>query len=191
MAPLSPYGSADFDARQFRTAMGQFCTGVTIVTTLDGDDRPVGFACQSFAALSLDPPLVLFCPMKTSRSWPVIAERNVFCVNVLAHRQQEVSAQFGAPGEDKFSGVAWDPSPLGLPVIRHGLTWVECTVEHVLDGGDHYIVVGRATTLGEVLQDKPLLFYRGGYLSAEHPRVTPAQQELAEFLTWAGGDEWL
>ncbi|GAC57993.1 putative oxidoreductase [Gordonia hirsuta DSM 44140 = NBRC 16056] len=191
MAPLSPYGSADFDSRQFRTAMGQFCTGVTIITTLDGDEAPVGFACQSFTALSLDPPLVLFCPMKSSRTWPVIAERGAFCVNVLANRQQSVSAKFGAPGQDKFAGVDWDASPLGLPVIRHCLTWVECTVENIFDGGDHHIVVGRAQTLGEVLQDKPLLFYRGGYLSTEHPRVTPAQEALSDFLTWNGGDEWL
>ncbi|MEZ5211069.1 MULTISPECIES: 3-hydroxy-9,10-secoandrosta-1,3,5(10)-triene-9,17-dione monooxygenase reductase subunit [unclassified Gordonia (in: high G+C Gram-positive bacteria)] len=190
MAPLSPYGTADFDSRQFRTAMGQFCTGVTIITTMR-DDVPVGFACQSFAALSLDPPLVIFCPMKTSRTWPLIEARGAFCVNVLAHRQQEVSAKFGAPGEDKFAGVQWDASPLGLPVIRHCLTWVECTIENVLDGGDHCIVVGRAQTLGEVLQDKPLLFYRGGYLSTERPRVTPAQEHLDDFLTWTGGDEWL
>ena len=64
----SPYGTADFTSRQFRTAMGQFCTGVTVISTTNSDGDPVGFACQSFAALSLDPPLVLFCPMKTSRS---------------------------------------------------------------------------------------------------------------------------
>jgi 3-hydroxy-9,10-secoandrosta-1,3,5(10)-triene-9,17-dione monooxygenase reductase component len=196
VTPQSPYGTSEFDSRQFRTAMGQFCTGVTIITSTvtpddGGADRPVGFACQSFAALSLDPPLVIFCPMKTSRSWPAIEERGSFVVNVLANHQQPISAKFGAPGDDKFAGVAWDPSPLGLPVLRHSLTWVECTVDNVLDGGDHYIVVGRAQTLGEVLQDKPLLFYRGGYLSTEHPRVTPAQEQLNDFITWLGGDEWL
>ncbi len=61
-------GTTDFDPRQFRTAMGQFCTGVTVITTLDAEGSPAGFACQSFAALSLDPPLVLFCPQKTSRA---------------------------------------------------------------------------------------------------------------------------
>ncbi|WHU47882.1 flavin reductase family protein [Gordonia sp. L191] len=191
MSTHTPYGSADFDSRQFRTAMGQFCTGVTVISTLTADDQPAGFACQSFAALSLDPPLVLFCPQKTSRTWSVIEQRGAFCVNVLSNRQQDVSANFGAPREDKFSGVVWDPSPAGLPVIRHCLTWAECTIEQVADGGDHHIVIGRARTLGEVLQDKPLLFYRGGYLSTEHPRVTPAQAELENFLTWTGGDTWL
>lgn len=191
MTPQSPYGTDEFDSRQFRTAMGQFCTGVTVISTLDADDKPVGFACQSFAALSLDPPLVIFCPQKTSRTWPVIEERGAFVVNILSNRQQRVSATFGAPGEDKFAKIAWDPSPAGMPVIRDSLTWVECTVESVTDGGDHYVVIGRAKILGEVLQDKPLLFYRGGYLSTEHPRVTPVQEELENFITWNGGDTWL
>lgn len=191
MTPHSPYGTQEFDSRQFRTAMGQFCTGVTVITSLDDDGGPVGFACQSFSALSLDPPLVLFCPQKTSRTWPVIEARGKFCVNVLSNRQQDVSATFGAPGSDKFKSIRWDASPDGLPVLRNNLTWVECAVETVVDGGDHWIVVGRALTLGEVLQDKPLLFYRGGYLSTEHPRVTPVQAELENFLTWNGGDTWL
>lgn len=186
-----PRGTDDFDGRQFRTAMGQFCTGVTVITTVTPDDVPVGFACQSFAALSLDPPLVLFCPMKTSRSWKVIEQSKKFCVNVLSNNQQHVSAAFGAPGEDKFAGIEWDRSPLDLPVIKHSLSWVDCTLDRVDDGGDHFIAVGRVQTLGEVLQDKPLLFYRGGYLSTEHPHVTPAQAELENFLTWTGGDTWL
>ena len=68
---------------------------------------------------------------------------------------------------------------------------MECEVRDVVDGGDHFIVIGRVLTLGDVLQDKPLLFYRGGYLSTEHPRVTPAEAELDNFLTWTGGDTWL
>ena len=127
-----PFGSGDFDSRQFRTAMGQFCTGVTVITTLDADEKPVGFACQSFTALSLDPPLVVFCPMKTSRSWPVIETAGKFVVNVLSNRQQEVSSTFGAPGDDKFKSIEWDRSPLGLPVLRHSLTWVECEIEMTL-----------------------------------------------------------
>ncbi|WP_132993055.1 3-hydroxy-9,10-secoandrosta-1,3,5(10)-triene-9,17-dione monooxygenase reductase subunit [Gordonia zhaorongruii] len=191
MAPLSPYGTEEFDSRQFRTAMGQFCTGVAVITTVTDEGNPVGFACQSFACLSLDPPLVVFCPMKTSRTWPLIEQSGTFVVNILSNKQQDVSAVFGAPGDDKFSKVDWDPSPGGAPVIRHSLTWAECSVEAVNDGGDHHVVIGRAKVLGEVLQDKPLLFYRGGYLSTEHPRVTPAAEALDYFVTWNGGDTWL
>jgi 3-hydroxy-9,10-secoandrosta-1,3,5(10)-triene-9,17-dione monooxygenase reductase component len=82
------------DPRQFRTVLGQFCTGITIITTVD-DGGPVGFACQSFAALSLDPPLVLFCPTKGSRSWAAIERTGKFAVNVLAEEQQAVCARFG------------------------------------------------------------------------------------------------
>ncbi|MDV3208931.1 MAG: flavin reductase family protein, partial [Rhodococcus ruber] len=76
-------GDVTIDPRTFRTVLGQFCTGVTIITTVDAGE-PVGFACQSFAALSLDPPLVLFCPTKMSRSWTAIERSGRFCVNVLA-----------------------------------------------------------------------------------------------------------
>ena len=76
-------------------------------------------------------------------------------------------------------------------MIRHALTWVECEIDRVVDGGDHHIVIGRATTLGEYCRTKPLLFYRGGYLSTGHPRVTPAQAEARRLLTWTGGDTWL
>ncbi len=112
-------------------------------------------------------------------------------MNILSNHQQDVSATFGAPGTDKFAHIDWDRSPGGLPVIRHCITWAQCDIERVDDGGDHFIVIGRVTVLGEMLQDKPLLFYRGGYLSTEHPRVTPAQAELENFLTWTGGDTWL
>lgn len=99
------------DPRQFRTVLGQFCTGITIITTVD-DGEPVGFACQSFAALSLDPPLVLFCPTKGSRSWAAIERTGKFAVNVLAEEQQAVCARFGSREPDKFAGIDWTPSPL-------------------------------------------------------------------------------
>jgi 3-hydroxy-9,10-secoandrosta-1,3,5(10)-triene-9,17-dione monooxygenase reductase component len=71
------------DPREFRRALGQFATGITIITTMH-DEVPIGFACQSFAALSLDPPLVLFCPTKMSRSWQAIEASGRFCVNILS-----------------------------------------------------------------------------------------------------------
>jgi len=107
---------AEIDPRQFRNVLGQFCTGVTIITTTD-DGAPVGFACQSFAALSLEPPLVLFCPTKASRSWAAIERAGRFCVNVLAEEQQDTCARFGSREPDKFAGIDWAPSPLGSPIL--------------------------------------------------------------------------
>jgi 3-hydroxy-9,10-secoandrosta-1,3,5(10)-triene-9,17-dione monooxygenase reductase component len=87
--------SAEIDPRTFRHVLGQFCTGITIITTVH-EDTPIGFACQSFAALSLEPPLVLFCPTKLSRSWAAIEASGKFCVNVLHEKQKHVSARFGS-----------------------------------------------------------------------------------------------
>ena len=118
---------AEIDPRQFRTVLGQFCTGVTIITTID-DDAPVGFACQSFAALSLDPPLVLFCPTKASRSWAAIERSGRFAVNVLAEEQQSTCARFGSREPDKFAGIDWTPSPLGAPILPVSLAHFDCRV---------------------------------------------------------------
>src|SRR5581483_9036169 len=110
------------DARAFRHALGHFCTGVTVVAAVGSDGEPVGFACQSFAALSLDPPLILFCPGKTSRTWPEIERARSFCVNVLSHDQRDVSMVFGRAGSDKFAAVDWFPAPSGAPVLNGTLT---------------------------------------------------------------------
>ncbi|MGN6606342.1 MAG: 3-hydroxy-9,10-secoandrosta-1,3,5(10)-triene-9,17-dione monooxygenase reductase subunit [Jatrophihabitans sp.] len=179
---------AGIDASAYRKALGHFCTGVTVIAA-QGPDEPVGFACQSFAALSLDPPLVLFCPGKTARTWPVIEAAGAFSVNVLAHDQQQVSAVFGRAGADKFSSVGWSPAPSGAPVLDGVLTWIDCTVEQVLDGGDHHIVVGRVTALGEPMDDhRPLLFFRGAYTATEEPEPTPGIMD--NLITWSRQDDW-
>jgi 3-hydroxy-9,10-secoandrosta-1,3,5(10)-triene-9,17-dione monooxygenase reductase component len=171
------------DPGRFRHALGQFCTGVTVVTAIAPDGEPVGFACQSFAALSLDPPLVLFCPGKASRTWPLIEAAGSFCVNVLAHEQRDVSMVFGKAGEDKFAAVDWTPAPSGAPALHGVLGWVDCTVESVVDGGDHHIVVGRVTMLSEPASGRPLLFYRGGYAVTEQAEPTPGV--LDNLITWS------
>ncbi|MCP2254696.1 3-hydroxy-9,10-secoandrosta-1,3,5(10)-triene-9,17-dione monooxygenase reductase component [Prauserella aidingensis] len=158
---------ADTDVpARFRSVLGHFCTGVAIVTACE-DGEPVGFACQSFTALSLDPPLVLFCPARTSGTWPVIERVGRFAVNVLAGEQQNVSAVFGSRGEDKFASVSWTRAPSGSPLLDGALTWVDCAVEAVHEAGDHYVVIGRVTGLGETSGRRPLLFYRGGYTVTE------------------------
>jgi 3-hydroxy-9,10-secoandrosta-1,3,5(10)-triene-9,17-dione monooxygenase reductase component len=167
--------------------MGSFATGVTVVTALDGA-TPVGFACQAFAALSLDPPLVLFCPGRTSATWPVIERAGRFCANVLADGQQELARRFGISGADKFAGVPWSPSPSG-PVLDGALTWVECAVEAVHEAGDHYLVTGRVTALGPCRAGRPLLFYRGRYASAD-PGQGPAEV-VDTLLAWPRHADWM
>ncbi|EME54120.1 3-hydroxy-9,10-secoandrosta-1,3,5(10)-triene-9,17-dione monooxygenase reductase subunit [Amycolatopsis decaplanina] len=184
MTPVTDLGS-DIDPARFRTVLGHFCTGVAVVTGHDGR-APVGFACQSFAALSLDPPLVLFCPAKTSRTWAVLAESGRFAVNVLSEDQQDVSAVFGSRGADKFASIDWTPAPSGSPLLTGALTWIDCTLEAVHEAGDHYVVVGRVTALGEPSDDRPLLFHRGRYTVTE-----PVTDALAALMPWPRPDDWL
>ena len=176
------------DATAFRKALGHFCTGVTVVTAMN-DAEPVGFACQSFAALSLDPPLVLFCPGRTSRTWPLIERHGHFCVNVLGHGQRDVSTVFGRAGADKFATVPWTPAPSGSPILAGVLTWLDCAIETVHDGGDHHVVIGRVTTLGEQRGERPLLFYRGAYTVTEPAEPTPGI--LDNLITWSRHDDWI
>jgi len=172
----------------FRHVLGHFCTGVTVVTALDRA-TPVGFASQSFAALSLDPPLVLFCPGKSSRTWPVIERAGCFCVNVLSHAQRGISTVFGRAGTDKFAATRWEHAPSGAPRLHGVLTWIDCAVETVHDAGDHYVVIGRVTTLGDARDERPLLFFRGNYTATEPPEPTPGI--LDNLITWSRPDDWI
>jgi 3-hydroxy-9,10-secoandrosta-1,3,5(10)-triene-9,17-dione monooxygenase reductase component len=182
------------DPRTFRHVLGQFCTGITIITTVN-ESLPIGFACQSFAALSLDPPLVLFCPTKVSRSWQAIEASGHFCVNVLTEKQKHISARFGSKEPDKFSGIDWLPGELGSPIIAGSLAHIECTVASVHDGGDHFVVFGSVHSLSEVpkVKPRPLLFYRGEYTGIEPDKNSPAQwrDDLEAFITATTPDTWL
>jgi 3-hydroxy-9,10-secoandrosta-1,3,5(10)-triene-9,17-dione monooxygenase reductase component len=149
-------------SRRFRDVLGRFCTGVTVVTSMS-DDQPVGMTCQSFTSVSLDPPLVLFCPAKTSRAWPLMQRAGYFCVNLLSHDQLELSNGFASKGADKFHGVTWRPSATGAPLLDGVLGWVDCTVYAVHEAGDHYVVIGRVMDLGVEEAPHPLLFYKGQY----------------------------
>ncbi|MEZ5560316.1 MAG: flavin reductase family protein [Pseudomonadales bacterium] len=155
--------SADFDARAFRSAMGQFCTGVVIATgCLEG--QPAGFAAQSFTSLSLEPPLVALAPAKTSTSWPKLRDSGSFCINVLAAHQKGICDVFAQTGIDKFTEFAWHPGVTGSPVLEGVIAYVDCDLEAEHDAGDHTIAVGRVRDLQILNADSPpLLFFRGGY----------------------------
>jgi len=146
----------------FRATLGHFCSGITIVTAA-GDDGPAGLTCQSFASLSLDPPLILICPGLSSSSWPKVEVTGAFCVNVLAENQEELCRGFAAKGGDKFAGVGWTPGPFtGSPILAGALAWIECRLETTYPAGDHLIAVGRVLDMS-ASEGRPLLFFRGGY----------------------------
>jgi 3-hydroxy-9,10-secoandrosta-1,3,5(10)-triene-9,17-dione monooxygenase reductase component len=170
---------------RFRQVLGHFCTGVTVITTTE-NGLPAGFACQAFAALSLDPPLVVFCPARESATWEVIARTGHFAANLLAASQRDVARTFGMKGLNKFNEVRWEPSVAGDPVLDGALAWAGCTVEAVHDGGDHNVVIGRVTELGDVAPGEPLLFYRGRYgLDGGPPEVVDT------LLAWSRHGDWI
>lgn len=151
------------DPMQFRRVLGHYPTGVTVVTA-QGSDGPSGFAVGSFASVSLDPPLVSFCPDKSSTTWPAIREAGTFAVNILADDQSAVCARFASKDEDKFAGVDWHTEVTGAPVLDDVLAWIDCTITDIHEAGDHHIVVGRVEALDVVRGDRgPLLFFQGGY----------------------------
>ena len=150
------------DTPTMREVLGHFVSGIVVVTAVD-DTGPVGFTCQSFASLSLDPPLITFSPSRTSASWPRIRAAGRFCVNVLAADHAHHSNAFARSGGDKYGGVTWSPAPSGSPVIDEVSAWIDCELHAEHDGGDHTIVVGRVTDLGADPARPPLLYYRGAY----------------------------
>jgi 3-hydroxy-9,10-secoandrosta-1,3,5(10)-triene-9,17-dione monooxygenase reductase component len=152
------------DADAFRTALGRFATGVVVVTGSTGADaRPSGLTVNSFASVSLEPPLVSFCAGRDSRTWPVLRTSARLCVNILGAGQERTSRRLARSGPDKFASVAWSRSPSGQPVLDGAIAWLECSVEAEHPAGDHHIVVARVHALGAGADDGPLLFYRGGY----------------------------
>jgi flavin reductase (DIM6/NTAB) family NADH-FMN oxidoreductase RutF len=151
------------DQSRFRQVLGYFPTGVTVITAMGEDRSPVGLAVGSFASLSLDPPLVLFCAATSSSSWPKIEAAGHFCVNILSEEQEDVSRAFASKKDDKFEGIGWRPGHTGAPIISDVLAWIDCRIEAVQDGGDHHIVLGRVLELEVAHPGKPLVFFRGGY----------------------------
>ena len=149
------------DQARFREVLGHFATGITIVTALE-EGLPVGFTCQSFAALSLDPPMVLLAPARSSTSWPRIAKAGAFCVNILEEHQEALCRAFAVSGGDKFDGVAWTPGIRGSPVLEGSLAVVECRLGEIFDGGDHELVIGHVEAM-DIREGRPLLFYRSGF----------------------------
>jgi 3-hydroxy-9,10-secoandrosta-1,3,5(10)-triene-9,17-dione monooxygenase reductase component len=155
------------------------------------EGEPVGFSCQAFAALSLDPPLVLFCPGKASGSWPRIARIGELCVNVLATEQRDLARKFGVSAADKFAGVRWSPAGNGAPILDGVLTWASCTVETVHESGDHFVVIARVTELGDCRAGDPLLFYRGRFTLSASTDVDAPPEVVDTLLAWPRYADWM
>lgn len=153
-----------FDPRQFRNALGHFATGVAIVTTRDAHGGAIGLTINSFASVSLEPPLVLWSLAKNAWSVAAFEAAGFFAIHVLAEDQRELSNRFARASEDKFAGVKTSAGLGGVPLLPGCPAVFQCSTEHHYDGGDHVIVVGRVQSF-HTEERPPLLFHRGQYLA--------------------------
>ena len=181
-ARRAPGWGSDAD-RRLRTVLGHFPTGVVVVTAVDADGQPAGMTAGTFTSVSLDPPLVAFLAARPSSSYRRIRTSGSFCINVLSADQEPVCRTFAAPGNEKFTGIGWQPAGSGSPLLDGVVAWIDCDIETIHEAGDHDIVIGRVRELDVASGELPLLFFRGGYGQFAHASLTaPAQPDLLEPL---------
>jgi flavin reductase (DIM6/NTAB) family NADH-FMN oxidoreductase RutF len=150
------------DPRDFRNALGTYATGVTIITAAGADRKPHGITCNSFASVSLNPPLVLWSLVLYSSSLSVFQNASHFVVNVLGASQQALADKFAKSSDDKFAGVEWTPGLGNAPLLADSVANFQCRAASRYYGGDHVIFLG-AVEAYSYNRKEPLLFARGGY----------------------------
>jgi flavin reductase (DIM6/NTAB) family NADH-FMN oxidoreductase RutF len=154
--------AGQLDSVDFRQAVGAFTTGVTVVTTCDESGTRYGLTANSFASVSLDPPLVLFCVDHRAPSLHGFNRSEHFAINVLAADQEEIAKRFARRSDDKFAGLNWRVGIFGAPLLDRCIAHIECTLEHRHPSGDHDIVIGRVHRV-RVYEGEPLVFHRSRF----------------------------
>ena len=151
------------DQQEFRSVMGHFATGVTVITTLDDNGGFLGLTANALCSVSLSPPLLLCCIDKSAECHPAFSASKVFVVNVLSTEQEVLSRKFAKSGADKFQGVGYRIERTGAPVLEGSLAHLECEVRQEFDAGDHTIYLGEPVDMSMDKEIEPLLYFRGGY----------------------------
>uniref|UniRef100_A6W068 Flavin reductase domain protein FMN-binding n=1 Tax=Marinomonas sp. (strain MWYL1) TaxID=400668 RepID=A6W068_MARMS len=154
-----------FDPKEFRRCLGNFATGVTVITAKSSDGTQVGVTANSFNSVSLDPPLILWSIVKTSSSYAVFENSDHFAVNILAADQIDLSNNFAKPSDDKFANVETQSGVGGAPLLQNTAANFQCEKYQVVDGGDHWIMIGKVVAF-ESLGRAPLLYVQGSYAGA-------------------------
>ena len=152
-----------FDGRELRDALGRFATGVCVITTVTEDGRALGLTANSFASVSLDPPLVLWSLQNNSDVYDSFASPKYFSINILEQEQVEHSNQYAKKGGHLMSPEHFRAGKYGTPAIRGCLVTFECELDATHEGGDHLIIVGRVRDMHSRPAGDPLVFYSGGY----------------------------
>jgi flavin reductase (DIM6/NTAB) family NADH-FMN oxidoreductase RutF len=154
--------SSSIDPRDFRNALGSYATGVTVITAAAEDGTLAGLTCNSFASVSLNPPLVLWSLVTYSPSMSVFQNASHFAINVLGASQQALAKQFATPSGDKFAGVSWRPGLGNAPVLANAVATFECRNADRYYGGDHVIFLGAVESYA-YNRTEPLLFAQGRF----------------------------
>jgi flavin reductase (DIM6/NTAB) family NADH-FMN oxidoreductase RutF len=172
LPPVTAAGPKKFTAETFRGALGQFATGVTVITTLGKSGVPIGLTANSFSSVSLEPPLVLWSLGVKASSLALFRSSTHYAVNVLASEQIELSRRFGSramPASRRFEGIDWRPGTHGVPILAGSCAWFLCSNRSRYLEGDHVIFVGEVEELG-FIPHEPLVFQNGGYhMTQPHP----------------------
>jgi flavin reductase (DIM6/NTAB) family NADH-FMN oxidoreductase RutF len=147
---------------EFRAVLGRFPSGVTVVTTTDGDGSNQGMTVSAFSSVSLDPPLILICIEKTASAHQALFSSSGFVVNVLSAEQEHIARRFSIVDIDRFEGIGYSRSSHGYAVLDDVLTVIECSTFACHEAGDHTIIVGEVEA-ATAHNGSPLLYYRGGY----------------------------
>ncbi|MFB2552560.1 flavin reductase [Ensifer soli] len=170
------------DPRALRDAFGAFLTGVTVVTSRNAAGAPIGFTANSFASVSLDPPLLLVCIAKSSRNFEAVTGASGFAVNILSEGQKDVSNTFARPSEDRFATVGWSDGPHGAPVLADVAAWFDCSMHEIVDAGDHAILIGRVEAFGNA-GTTGLGYQRGAYFfPGASERALVASQDMPQVI---------
>ncbi len=173
MALTAPAPTLAPDARSFRAALGRFTTGVAFVTAAP-DGEPAGLIVNSLTSVSLEPPLVSFCPSRRSLTWQRMRQTRRFGVNVLGQHHEQFALRATPAGAKRFDGLDWSPGPGGTPLLTDALAILECRIVAEHAAGDHWIVIGRVVT-----DTAPLVFFAGTFIAVQEqrPRCGSASSE--------------
>lgn len=172
--------STEFDPRDFRRALGNFATGVTVITACTPDGVQTGVTANSFNSVSLEPPLVLWSIMKNSGSVEVFDNASHFAVNILAADQIPVSNHFARPADDKFADIEYEKGLGNAPLLQDCSARFQCESYQKLDGGDHWILVGKVVAYDDYGR-APLLYHGGAYSAViPHAGVKPKETEASD-----------
>jgi flavin reductase (DIM6/NTAB) family NADH-FMN oxidoreductase RutF len=154
------------DQSSFRSVLGRFASGVTVVTTVDKRGRDIGMTVSAFASLSLDPPLVLICVDHSASVYTPLSKATHFVANILSDGQEALARRFAEPNPNRFDGIGYQRGQTGGAILDEVLGYVECKVVDRHESGDHDIIIG-SVEVATYNEGKPLLYYRGGYAQLE------------------------